>query len=206
MSGNRHLSRFVRDALARGASRAEISAVLVQSGWSVTEVSDALGAWAEADFLPPVPRPQATVSAKDFFVYALTFGVLLFGALNFVNLLHGLIDAALDPEGSRGAYSTLWPVAVLLVTVPVYAVLALHDRRALRDNPALHRSAIRKWLIYVTLLIAATVLLSNMAAVVHAFLSGEFTAQFLAKAAVVAVVAGGIFQYYRLDARRSEAA
>ncbi|SFE92636.1 hypothetical protein SAMN04488523_11266 [Sulfitobacter brevis] len=206
MSANRQLSRFVRDALANGTSRSEIAAVLAQSGWSAPEVAEALDAWAETPFSPPVPRPQAAVSAKDFFIYALTFGVLLFGASYFVQLLHGLIDWAVDPDGLGPSYSLRWSVAVLIVTVPVYAVLSLRDRRALAANPALYRSAIRKWLIYVTLLFAAAVLLSDMAAVINAFLSGEVTIQFLAKAVVVALVAGGIFLYYRADARKSEAA
>tara|TARA_R110002049_G_scaffold10127_8_gene50611 strand:- start:181 stop:801 length:621 start_codon:yes stop_codon:yes gene_type:complete len=204
MASNKELSRFVRDALTTGKSRDEIATVLVQSGWSVREVDEAMRAWADSPFSPPVPRPQATLSAQDFFVYALMFGVLLFGACYLVSLLHALIDRAFEP-GIHGSFDQMrWAVAVLLVTVPMYLWLSLRDRARLVVDPALNRSTIRKWLTYLTLLAAAAVMLGQMVAVIYAFLSGEMTGQFAAKALVVGVVAGGIFTYYLADSRRGD--
>ncbi len=206
MAANKQLSRFVRDALSAGKSREEIAKVLAQSGWSASEVAEALDAWAETPFSPPIPRPQATVSAKDFFIYALTFGVLIFGAVYLVNLLHALIDLAMDADGYRRSWTIRWAMAVLIVTVPMYLWLSIRERRKLAADPALHRSAIRKWLTHITLLIAAAVLLADLVAVIYAFLNGDFTLQFSAKALVVAGVAGGIFLYYLSDIRKGEAA
>lgn len=204
MPVNKQLSIFVRDALTNGKSRSEISDVLAQSGWSASEVTEAMTAWAETPFSPPIPRPQATVSAKDFFIYTLTFGVLIFGAFYLVQLIHIFIDLATEGGGYRLTARIRFAMAVLIVTVPVYLLLAIRERKRVRQDPAVYRSAIRKWLIYITLLIAASIMLGDLVAVIYSFLGGDFTVQFLAKAAVVATVAGGIFLFYFNDVRKGE--
>ena len=202
MAGNRDLAQFVRDALSAGESRVEIAAVLGQAGWSAQEVSDALEGWADVPFAPPVPRPRPVVTARDFFVYALMFGVLLFGAGYLVGLLHALIDQFISSEDSGATYRIRWAMAVLIVTLPLYLWLATRENRRLTADPALARSAIRSWMTYVTLLFAAAVLLGDLVAVIYAFLSGDLTVQFALKALVVAGIAGGIFGYYRRDGRQ----
>tara|TARA_R100001132_G_C3244236_1_gene73823 strand:- start:75 stop:695 length:621 start_codon:yes stop_codon:yes gene_type:complete len=202
MAGNRDLAQFVRDALSAGESRVEIAAVLGQAGWSAQEISAALEGWADVPFAPPVPRPRPVVTARDFFVYALMFGALLFGAGYLVGLLHALIDHFISSEDSGATYRIRWAMAVLIVTLPLYLWLATRENRRLAADPALARSAIRSWMTYVTLLFAAAVLLGDLVAVIYAFLSGDLTVQFALKALVVAGIAGGIFGYYRRDGRQ----
>ena len=204
MAVSRELSRFTRDALAAGHPRGAVADALTEAGWSPTEVADALDAYADTPFAPPVPRPQAIVSARDFFVYALTFGVMLFGAVYLVLLLHALIDRLMDDESYRSLGRIRFAMAVLIVTTPLYLWLTFRDRRRLAADPALSRSAIRRWLTYVTLLLAAAVLLGDLVSVVYAFLSGDLTLQFLLKALVVGAVAGLIFVYYLNDVRKGD--
>lgn len=205
MAISKELSRFTRDALAAGKTRTEISAALMASGWTASEVTDALSAWAETPFAPPVPRPQSTVSARDFFIYALMFGVMIFGAIYLVVLFHALIDLMLEDGSSYQSRSIRWAMAVLIVTTPVYLWLTLRERAKLAADPALYRSVIRRWLTYLTLLLSSAVLLGDSIAVIYAFLSGDFTVQFILKALVVAAVAGFIFLYYLVDVRKGDA-
>ena len=65
MSANEDLQRFVRDGLAHGTSRAELGGVLAKAGWDRPEVSAALACFADLDFPVPVPRPKASLSARD---------------------------------------------------------------------------------------------------------------------------------------------
>ena len=154
----------------------------------------------------PVPRPQSTVSAKDFFVYALTFGALIFLAIHMVVLLNALIDLAWNDEPRRYRNTIRWSISVIIVALPTYLWLTLRDRKAVVADPALYRSFIRKWLIYIALLVASAVLLGDLVYVIYSFLEGNFTLQFLAKAAVVAAVSGGIFLFYLSDTRKGDAA
>lgn len=205
MAVSKELSRFTRDALAAGKSRDEIAAVLTASGWTAGEVGEALHAWSDTPFSPPVPRPQITVSARDFFVYALTFGVMITGAIYLVSLIHALIDLWMEADTFGRSSRIRWAISVLIVAVPVYLWLTLRDRAQLAADPALYRSGIRKWLTYLTLLLSAATLLGVLIAVIYAFLSGDFTLQFLLKALVVCLVAGLIFLFYLNDIRQGDA-
>lgn len=207
MSAKQDLGQFVRDALIAGKDRASIRDALANSGWTRSEVDQAMDGWADTDFTPPVPRPQAVVSARDFFVYAVTFGALIFAASYLVVLLHQLIDIMF--EGSPGHWqrnSMRWSMSVLIVSTPLYLWLTLRERAKLAVDPALYRSSIRKWMIYLALLAAAATLLGDLVFVIFTFLKGDVTAQFLLKALAVAVVAGGIFLYYLSDIRKGDSA
>ena len=76
------LAHFVREALASGRTRPEISDALDDAGWSEKERADALDAYADTDFIPPIPRPRPYVSAKDAFLYGLLFLMLGVSALD----------------------------------------------------------------------------------------------------------------------------
>lgn len=204
MSDTRNLARYVRDALSAGQSRDAIKGTLAQAGWSPSEVDGALHGWADVASPVPVPRPQATLSARDFFVYALTFGLLIYASFNLVVLLNALIDLTADGDNSRAARAVPWSMAVVIVTLPGYLWLTLRDRRALARDPALYRSSVRKWLIYIALLASAAVMLGDLVYVIYGLLEGDFTLQFLAKAVVVACIAGAIFLYYLSDVRRGD--
>ena len=193
MAQRDELSIFVRDALT--------AAALAHAGWRSAEVQDALNGWDEMPFSPPVPRPVATVSARDFFTYALTFCVLILGAFNLVVVLQALVDLAFATGDGDSDRPIRWGVAVLIVTAPLYLWLTLRERRKLARDPAHYRSAIRKWMIYIGLLLAALTLLGDAIATIYALLTGDLTLQFIVKALVVLVVAGGIFGFYVRDLR-----
>lgn len=205
MSSKQDLREFVRDALAAGRPRPDIETVLTTAGWSPSEIDEALSAWSETEFVPPVPRPQAVVTARDFFVYALVFGTLIFGASYLVVLLHYLVDWVIEDDLTRWrGNSARWAIATLIVTAPVYTWLTLRERQKLASDPSLYRSTLRKWMTYLALLVAASVLLGDLVFVIYSFLDGDFTLQFLLKSLAVAVVAGGIFLFYLADVRRGD--
>jgi len=178
--------------------------VLQSSGWSAAEVAEALRAYADTPFAVPVPQPQSTVSARDFFTYALMFGVMLFGAIHLVQLFHSVIDFWFEDARYRSGRDIRWAMSVLVVTLPMFLWLSVRERRRLVEDPALYRSAIRRWMTYLTLLASAAVMLGTAAWVIYAFLNGDFTGQFAAKAAVVGVVSGGIFLFYLRDVQRGD--
>ena len=130
MAQRDELSIFVRDALAAGKSRAEITSALTHAGWRSAEVQDALNGWDEMPFSPPIPRPVATVSARDFFTYALTFCVLILGAFNLVVVLQALVDVVFATGDGGSDRSIRWGVAVLIVTGPMYLWLTLRETGA----------------------------------------------------------------------------
>ncbi len=76
MTRSDDLTTFVKEALTRGVPRTEIEGILVQSGWSKTQVSEALAAFAEVTFAIPVPKPRPYTDAREAFLYGLLFVAL----------------------------------------------------------------------------------------------------------------------------------
>lgn len=81
-AGTAQLDLFVREALSRGQSRPSILAALIEAGWSEQQVRGVLDDYAEVDFPVPVPRPRASLSARDAFVYLILFATLYYTAFH----------------------------------------------------------------------------------------------------------------------------
>lgn len=201
MARDDRLTGFVGAALGAGRSRAEIRAALSDAGWSESEIGEALSAYAETAFTPPVPAPVPVVSARDFFLYALIFISLGVTAWHLVEAAHDLIDMAFGeraaPETPFQRSSLNFSVAMLAVFGPLYGYLSRQAERALRADPARQRSAVRRWTAALILLLTVLALLGTLASVVYGFLEGEADLVFVLKAAVAAAVAGAIFALYR---------
>lgn len=209
MATNEQLSAFVKAALARGTSRAEVEAVLRKAGWPVEQVRSALDGFADVEFAIPVPRPQPYLDAREAFMYLVLFSTLYVSAFYLGNLLFEIINKAFpDPaENWSDAASRIemrWSLSSLVVAFPVFVYVSWLLNREISADPIKRHSNVRRWLTYVTLFIAASALISDVIALVYNLLGGELTTRFLLKVLVVGFIAGPIFWYYLSDMRREE--
>ncbi len=204
------LELFVRETLSRGQSREAIEAALDSAGWPKEQVRSALGAYAPVDFPVPVPKPRPYLSAREAFLYLVLFVTLYVAAWHFGSLLFDLINRAFpDPAdtrylGLRMGDSVRWSIASVVTAFPVFLFVARYLGRELARNPVKRLSAVRRWLTYLTLFIAVTVLIGDVITLVYTVLGGEFTIRFGLKVLVAAVIAGATFGYYLNDLRREE--
>ncbi|WP_394537469.1 DUF5671 domain-containing protein [Lysobacter enzymogenes] len=205
------LERFVHQALTSGQSRQSTAQALVAAGWSEAQVRGALGAYADSDFPVPVPRPRVSVSARETFVYLLTFSALYVVAFHLGDLWFDLIEFYLPDPIEPYAYwgsgvddSLRSSVAALAVAFPLFAWLCHRIDADVRRNPGQRLSPVRRWLTYLTLFLAAAALICDAAALLYHWLGGELSLRFGLKALAVAVVAGSAFGYYIRDLQREE--
>ncbi|WP_440976963.1 DUF5671 domain-containing protein [Pseudoxanthomonas winnipegensis] len=210
MGTSTDLDRFVRDALLAGQSRQAIRAVLLQAGWSPEQLANVLDDYAEVDFPVPVPRPRASLSARDAFMYLVLFSLLYFLCYHLGSLLFDMINAALPDPADDGARldffaCTRFSTAALVIAFPAFAWLAGRLHREIRQAPIKRLSPVRRWLTYLTLFVSTLTLIGDMTALVYNLLSGEITWRFLLKVLVVAAIAGSVFGYYLRDLRSDEA-
>lgn len=202
------LELFVRESLSRGQTRAAIQKALSDAGWSEEQTAGVLDGYAQVDFPVPVPRPRASVSAREAFQYLVLFATLYLSAYHLGSLLFDLINRWFPDPASYNGYmfrdSMRFSVAALVIAFPVFAFTAHRIGRAVARFPIKRLSPVRRWLTYLTLFIAAGVLIGDMTTLLYNVLGGEATPRFLCKVLVVAVIAGGIFYYYMQDLRREE--
>lgn len=208
-SGTQDLELFVREALLRGCSRAEIEKTMLDAGWTADQTKSAMSAFADVSFPVPVPRPRPYLSAKEAFLYLVLFSTLYLSAYHFGSLLFDFINQAL-PDATDPAYtyqgdSMRWSVATLIIAFPVFLYMSRLVGRALAKDPVKRLSPIRRWLTYLTLFIAAGCLIGDLIALVYQLLGGELTVRFVLKVLVVGAIAGTVFGYYLSDLRREEA-
>ncbi|HYN07008.1 MAG TPA: DUF5671 domain-containing protein [Vicinamibacterales bacterium] len=209
MAIDEELNVFVRDALSRGTSRSTVADVLERAGWEAHQVKGALAGFAEVDFPIPVPRPRAYLSPREAFLYLVLFSTLYVAAFNLGALIFELIDRAFPDAAAPDhlTWSTLrirWAVASLIVSFPVFLFVSRLTRRDVRRDPRKRASRVRRWLTYLTMFIAAGVLIGDVTSLVYHLLGGELTIRFVLKAATVFGIAGAGFGYYLKDLRADE--
>lgn len=204
------LHDFVKDALARGTPRERIEEVLREAGWRDDQIKSALGEFAPVDFPLPVPRPRVYLSAREAFIYLVLFTTLYLTAFNFGRIVFQFINLAFsDPTMVEAVESIRGPiqfsVASLIIAFPIFLILSLHIGRSIRRDPSKRSSKVRKWLTYMTLFVAAGVIIGDLTALVYGFLGGDLTVRFALKVVTVAAIAGAVFGYYLWDLRKEEA-
>jgi hypothetical protein len=157
----------------------------------------------------PVPLPPDVGSARDAFLYLLTFAAFFTTAISVILLTFRYInflmpDPALEAyryEQEYAASSIRWGLAAVLVAFPLFALLWRFLLRELQRHPEKAASGTRRWLTYLTLLVAGITIASDVITLVYYLLEGELSARFLLKALAVFVVAGLAFSYFLLSLR-----
>jgi hypothetical protein len=202
------LVKFVRDALARGVARAEIEQALRQAGWKPEQVNSALGSFAAVEFPIPVPRPRPSLFAREAFVYLLLFTTLYIVAFNLGSLLFRFINRLFPDPASRQAETfregIRFSVSALIVGLPVFLYISRLANRSVAQDPSQRASPVRRWLTYLTLFLAACVLIGDFTGLVYNLLGGELTVRFVLKVLTVGAISGTLFWYYLSDLRSDE--
>jgi hypothetical protein len=203
------LERFAREALLRGLPRGDIEQAMLQAGWASEQAKAALGAYADSRFPVPVPRPRPYLSAREAFLYLVLFSALYLSAFHLGCLAFDFINRFLpDPAQRQYGYTIVdsmrFSAASLIIGVPLYLFMSAKIARDLARDPVKRLSSVRRWLTYLTLFVAAGILVGDLITLVYDALGGELTLRFLLKVATVALISGAMFWHYLADLRQEE--
>lgn len=208
-SATADLDKFVHAGLSKGLPRIDIESAMVDAGWTQEQAKSALAAFAAVEFPVPVPRPRPYLSARETFLYLVLFCALYLVAYHLGALCFEFINRAFPDPSAQPVYS-MWrdqvrfSASALIVGFPLFAFMSWFINRELENNPVKRLSAVRRWLTYLTLFMAVTVLACDLIALIYNLLGGELTARFLLKVGTVGVIAGSILGYYLVDLRQEE--
>lgn len=142
-------------------------------------------------------------SPKDVFLHLLMMVMLYIGVISLISLAFSYINYSFpDPLNyyrSGILYDIRIQSSMLVVSFPLLLILSSLIQRDFRKNPAKHELRFSKWLVYLTLFIAALTIVIDLIQLVNRFYGGELTMPFVLKVLAVFVVAGGVFGYYIWD-------
>lgn len=195
------LPKFLEAAKSQGATDDTLVCLLRGRGWPEEEAHRALADHYETSSGVRIPIYKRSGSAKDAFLYLVSFATLAtwsfgLGSVMFVLIDHWIKDPFQQQRYYGGFYQMADALASIIVAFPVYLLVMRYINRELGRHPEKLESSVRKWLTYIALLITATLVVGDLITFLTSVLRGELTANFSAKAAVVLTIAGGIFWYY----------
>ncbi len=214
-SASEEITRFINSAKSHGLADDFIVSLLRKNGWSERRVFRAFSSYY-ADMLGPIPSRSSDQSehSRDAFYYLLNFLTLGFWTISLGQIFYVLISHWLPDPAKISSYyfyrsvrdEISWQVATVLVTFPLFLFIHRLIGRQLAQRPDLYDSGVRKWLTYIALVIAATVLLADGIWFLQALLKGDLTLRFILDTLVLLVLGGGVFAYYlsTIDAPRTE--
>lgn len=143
-------------------------------------------------------------SPRDIFMYLLGTGALYFSVYAVLNIVFEAINSFFpDPLAHYSPESSIrWPLALLVVIFPVYIWVSRFLSKDIWENPEKGGVKIRRWLLYLTIFLAAILLMGDLVTLIFRFLEGDLTTPFILKIISVLAVAATVFWYYLYDLKR----
>ncbi len=196
------LQNFVQLAKTKGAADEFLVALLTRRGWPVDDVYGALGGcWAQATGIPVPARSGSGESAKDAFLYLLSFSTLYawtgaLGSIIFELMNHWIPDPVSRINAGNLRLAVTFQMTTLAVAFPIYLLVMKLITRETETHPERLQSGVRGWLTYLALLGTASIMIGDLIWFLNSFLAGGLTLRFALKSATVMAICGSVFAYY----------
>ncbi len=149
---------------------------------------------------------------KDVFLQILTMLALYFSAGSFTTIIFQYINISIPDvlaEGEyyylEGAYRAMrFAISTIIVVFPSYLLLMRYLNKVYEKTPEKRNLGTRKWLIYLTLSVAAIIIVGDLVGLVNKLLEGELTVRFALKVITLLFVAGAVFYFYYSDLKKHQ--
>ncbi len=147
-------------------------------------------------------KPQTHSTPYQVFLHLMMVAMYYVASISLVTLLVQYIDLIFPDQliGYSGSYDVIRSTSsALLVTFPFFLLTTWFIRRAFKIEPVERKIGIRRWLIYLTLFIAAVTMVIDLVQFVNGFYSGELTLPFFLKLLAVLIISLLTFTYFIYD-------
>lgn len=149
---------------------------------------------------------ETGASPKHVFMYLLLIAMLYVSVVSFIAIIFQYINV-LFPDPLQyylpGIYDTIrFASSSLVVAFPVYLLMSWLLGKEYLRVPEAKQLKTRKWLVYLTLFIAAITIIIDLVQLVNNFYRGELTWSFTFKILTVLIVAAAVFGYHLWDLQK----
>lgn len=199
---NDQLEQFIAHARSKNMDHSTIRMLLLSAGWKEKEIAKALTAETlDMD----VPTPPDVGGAREAFLHLLSFAALytlvISSILLYIQYINRLFPDTTERlwSATAGFSEIRMGIAAMIVAFPLLIWVSKIIHRDIALHPQKAWSAIRRWLTYLTLFIAAATLMIDVITLVFSLLEGELSMRFLLKVLTVFIIAGATFLYYFLS-------
>ena len=205
---DQQLLQYITSAKEKNIPETQIKQNLLNAGWKEGVINDAFNSTSSI----PVPQPPSQQTKSDYswwdaFEHILLFISMYVFALFFTLTLLFIIDHYLPKiETYPSTYGQVYNnmkydmlrgfMAPLIVSYPIFVFLFLDVTSRTLKSPYLRSLRLRKFLIYLTLVITFVISLINITATVSSFLNGNLTINWICNFLTIITVCSTIFFYY----------
>lgn len=196
------LTDFIEHARSKNMDHQTIRILLLSAGWKEKDIAEAM---TKEALNMAIPMPNDAGGARDAFLHLLMFVSFFTTAISSVTLFFSYINRWLPDAAFVETYGGVvdnsgirWGLASLIVAFPIFTWISRILHKDMEEHVEKASSAIRRWLTYLTLFVAAATLMGDVITLVFYLLNGELTLRFIFKVLVVLYVAGtGFYYFYR---------
>lgn len=198
------LHTFITHARGKGLDHTTIRLLLQSAGWKDKEIARGI---ATEGLELAVPEPTGSGNARDSFIYLMSFTTLYVVVGSIIGLYYTFLDWLFpDPAWIVSDFDMIldvvrYAIAAVIVAFPLFVILSLILERIVRRTPDSHKQPVARWLTYLTMFLAAAVMMGDVITLLFYFLDGSVTTRFVLKTVVLFVIAEVILSYYYLTPR-----
>ncbi len=198
------LHSFITHARGKGLDHATIRLLLQAAGWKDKDIARGIAA---EGLDVSVPEPAGSGNARDSFIYLMSFVTLYVVVTAIIVLYYMFLDFLFPDPGwelaNVDAFLDVvrYAIAAVIVAFPLFLILSQILERLVRRTPDSHKQPVARWLTYLTMFLAAAVMMGDLITLLFYFLDGSVTTRFVLKVVVLFVIAEVILSYYYLTPR-----
>jgi len=150
-------------------------------------------------------------TAPDFFLNLGVVVTLYAVVISFLNLTFDIVNKLFPENAAYGYYDTYssgvrLSIACLIIIFPLFLWLSRTITKAIQEDPSRREVGVRRWLVYITLFLSASTVVTDLVILLNTFLNGEISTRFILKVLAVLVVGGLVFWHYLSEVRGTSSA
>ena len=138
--------------------------------------------------------------ARDGFVYLLSYATLLVSSVAMNYLIRGIINHYIPDALDRAVFSgtsaeMVGFLAAVVISFPIFLYINYYANKMLGQGKMIHDTGVRRWLLYITLVVVILVIIAQLISLFIAYFSGNLVLRSALGALVTLIIAFVVLGY-----------